>query len=275
MHARSCTLALAHPLLHTHFFLHTHLPNLKVQGSCDPTAHIPRSRVRPLPSCTLTHLPPPFTRLPIARQRIKGTRHPHCTSFAHPLCTLIPHLQLIFPTPSLHTHVLASLPLHTPPQQHFCTLAFNPGVTHLRARPPRTPPFAHLSSTPRFARSFLCPLLAHPFHACALPPCSALSRCPPPICTPLFAHSPPFTSLERGPFYTPLCTPPSLSPLRPHLFTPVAHSPFAHPSSTLPSHHAQHTISALPPPALTPFAHSPLAHSSHRPRTLTPLRAPP
>ena len=60
LHARSCTLALTHPLSHTHFFLHTHPPNLKVQGSCNPTAHIPCSRVRPLPSCTLTHLPPPL-----------------------------------------------------------------------------------------------------------------------------------------------------------------------------------------------------------------------
>ena len=60
LHTRSCTPALAHPLSHTHFFLHTHPPNLKVQGSCDPTAHIPRSRVRPLPSCTLTHLPSPL-----------------------------------------------------------------------------------------------------------------------------------------------------------------------------------------------------------------------
>lgn len=202
--------------------------------------------------------------------------------------------------PPLHT--LCTPPLHTypPPSAHLPHAL----VAHSRFAPP---PFAHsfspaallhacfqarrdtLTCTPA-SHTSLCTPQQHP------PLCTLLSV--PPSCTPFprlctappalhspVAHLPfahpflhthlPSQAPSMAPFAHPFAHPPSLSPLRPHLFTPVAHSPFAHPSSTLPSHHAQHTISALPPPALTPFAHSPLAHSSHRPRTLTPLRAPP
>lgn len=210
-------------------------------------------RISPVPvfaPCLLAHshtCPPLYTLADCTSAR-KGDAAPPL----HTLCTPPLHT---YPPPSAHLpHALVAHSrfappplLHTPPQQHFCTLAFKPGVTHLPTRPPRTPPFAHLSSTPPFARSFLCPLLAHPFHACALPPplCTLplpTSHLHAPFCTLASLHKPQAWPLLHTPLHTPPHSPPCDPTCSPLLHTHPLHTRLPHSLPTTPS-----TQSALYP----------------------------